>query len=65
MKKQKIMIDAKIASEQINVEKAELAIDAKRQGVKDAATKRVEDNKVDLEVARMMQQQRQSKGDNS
>ena len=65
MKKQKMMIDAKIASEQINVEKAELAIDAKRQGVKDAATKRVEDNKVDLEVARMMQQQRQSKGDNS
>jgi len=49
------MIDAKIASEQINVEKAELAIDAKRQGVKDATAKRVEDNKVDLELARMMQ----------
>ena len=54
-KQQKMMIDAKIASEQINVEKAELAIDAKRQGVKDATAKRVEDNKVDLELARMMQ----------
>tara|TARA_A100001015_G_scaffold124528_1_gene138001 strand:- start:630 stop:1208 length:579 start_codon:yes stop_codon:yes gene_type:complete len=54
-KQQKMMIDAKIASEQISVEKAELAIDAKRQGVKDATAKRVEDNKVDLELARIAQ----------
>jgi hypothetical protein len=52
-----MMIDAKIASEQINVDKAELAIDAKRQGVRDMAAKRVEENKVDLELARMMQAQ--------
>ena len=55
MKQQKMMIDAKIASEQINVDKAELAIDAKRQGVRDMSAKRVEENKVDLELARMMQ----------
>ena len=54
-KQQKMMIDAKIASEQISVEKAELAIDAKRQGVKEATAKRVEDNKVELELARMAQ----------
>jgi hypothetical protein len=54
MKQQKMMIDAKMASEQINLDKAELAIDAKRQGVKDMAAKRVEDNKVDLEVAKIM-----------
>jgi len=52
-KQQKMMIDAKIASEQINVDKAELAIDAKRQGVKEATAKRIEDNKVELELARM------------
>ena len=57
LKAQKMMIDAKIASEQINVDKAELAIDAKRQGVRDMAAKRVEENKVDLELARMMQAQ--------
>jgi len=55
LKAQKMMIDAKIASEQINVDKAELAIDAKRQGVRDMTAKRVEENKVDLELARMMQ----------
>ncbi len=55
LKTQKMMIDAKIASEQINVDKAELAIDAKRQGVRDMTAKRVEENKVDLELARMMQ----------
>ena len=54
-KQQKMMIDAKIASEQISVEKAELAIDAKRQGVKEATAKRIEDNKVELELARMAQ----------
>jgi hypothetical protein len=54
-KQQKIMVDAKIASEQLNIEKAELAIDAKRQGVKDATAKRIEDNKVELELARMAQ----------
>lgn len=55
LKQQKMMIDAKIASEQINVDKAELAIDAKRQGVKDATAKRVEDNKIDLELAKLVQ----------
>lgn len=55
LKQQKMMIDAKIASEQINVDKAELAIDAKRQGVKDAVAKRVEDNKIDLELAKLVQ----------
>ena len=55
------MVDAKVASEQINIEKAELAVDARRQGVKDVAAKRVEDNKVDLEIARLMQ----SKGGNT
>jgi len=54
-KQQKMMVDAKIASEQINIDKAELAIDAKRQGVKDATAKRIEDNKVELELARMAQ----------
>ena len=54
MKQQKMMIDAKMASEQLNIDKAELAIDAKRQGVKDMTAKRVEDNKVDLEVAKIM-----------
>lgn len=54
-KQQKMMVDAKIASEQLNIEKAELAIDAKRQGVKDATAKRIEDNKVELELARMAQ----------
>jgi len=63
MKKQKMMLDAKIASEQVNIEKAELAIDAKRQGVRDATAKRVEDNKVDLELARMAQAQQKPKGD--
>jgi len=54
MKQQKMMIDAKMASEQINIDKAELAIDAKRQGVRDQVAKQVEDNKVDLELARIM-----------
>ena len=54
-KQQKMMVDAKIASEQLNIDKAELAIDAKRQGVKDATAKRIEDNKVELELARMAQ----------
>jgi hypothetical protein len=63
MKQQKMMIDAKIASEQINIDKAELAIDAKRQGVRDATAKRVEDNKLDLELARMMQTQQGPKGE--
>ncbi len=54
-KQQTMMVDAKIASEQLNIEKAELAIDAKRQGVKDATAKRIEDNKVELELARMAQ----------
>jgi len=61
LKQQKMMVDAKVASEQINIEKAELAVDARRQGVKDVAAKRVEDNKVDLEIARLMQ----SKGGNT
>tara|TARA_R110000764_G_scaffold102100_3_gene187563 strand:- start:40 stop:1044 length:1005 start_codon:yes stop_codon:yes gene_type:complete len=55
LKSQKMMIDAKMASEQINIDKAELAIDAKRQGVRDMSAKRVEENKVDLELARMAQ----------
>jgi len=63
-KQQKIILDGKIAAEQINVDKAELAIDAKRQGVRDATAKRVEDNKVELELARMTQAQ-QPKGDSS
>ena len=54
MKQQKMMIDAKIASEQVNIDKAELAIDAKRQGVKDMTAKRVEDNKIDLELAKLL-----------
>jgi hypothetical protein len=58
-KEQKMLIDAKIASEQINIDKAELAIDAKRQGVKEATAKRVEDNKVELELARIAQKERQ------
>jgi len=61
-KQQKMMIDAKVASEQINVDKAELAIDAKRQGVRDATAKRVEENKVDLELARMMQATQKPEG---
>jgi hypothetical protein len=62
LKSQKMMIDAKVASEQINVDKAELAIDAKRQGVRDATAKRVEENKVDLELARMMQATKKPEG---
>ncbi len=60
-KQQKMMVDAKIASEQLNIDKAELAIDAKRQGVKDATAKRIEDNKVELELARMAQANQKSK----
>ena len=63
-KQQKMMIDAKVASEQINVDKAELAIDAKRQGVRDATAKRVEENKVDLEIAKMMQTTQKPEGKN-
>ena len=63
MKQQKIMIDAKTASEQINIDKAELAIDAKRQGVRDQVAKQVEDNKVDLELARIMSTANKSRGD--
>ena len=63
-KQQKMMIDAKVASEQINVDKAELAIDAKRQGVRDATAKRVEENKVDLEIAKMMQTKQKPEGKN-
>ena len=55
MKQQKLTLDAKVASEQINIDKAELAIDAKRQGVKETFAKRVEDNKVDLELAKLRQ----------
>jgi len=63
MKQQKMMIDAKMASEQLNIDKAELAIDAKRQGVKDMTAKRVEDNKVDLEVAKIMAAAQKPRGD--
>ena len=63
MKQQKMMIDAKMASEQLNIDKAELAIDAKRQGVKDMTAKRVEDNKVDLEVAKIMAATQKPRGD--
>ena len=64
LKSQKMMIDAKVASEQINVDKAELAIDAKRQGVRDATAKRVEENKVDLEIAKIMQTTQKPEGKN-
>jgi hypothetical protein len=53
MKQQKMMIDAKMASEQLNIDKAELAIDAKRQGVRDLSAKQTADNKIDLEIAKI------------
>ena len=58
-KEQKLMIDGKIASEEINLKKAELAIDAKRQSVRDISAKRVEDNKIDLELAKLRQSMQQ------
>jgi len=50
---QKMMIDGKIASEQINIKKAELALSAKRQSVLDIANKTTQDNKIDLELAKL------------
>ena len=58
-KEQKLMIDGKIASEEINLKKAELAIDAKRQSVRDISAKRVEDNKIDLELVKLRQSMQQ------
>ena len=54
LKQQKTKIDAKFAFEQLNIDKAELAIDAKRQGVRDQVTKQTEENRIDLEVAKLM-----------
>jgi len=54
LKQQKTKIDAKFAFEQLNIDKAELAIDAKRQGVRDQVSKQTEENRIDLEVAKLM-----------
>jgi hypothetical protein len=62
MKQQKMMIDAKMASEQLNIDKAELAIDAKRQGVRDLSAKQTADNKIDLEIAKIRATSPKSEG---
>jgi len=51
---QKDQVDAMFDAEKLKLDKQELELDAKKEGVRIAATRRHENNKLDLELARMM-----------
>lgn len=55
-RKIKDQAEAMIAVEKINVDKAELAVDAKEKGIRSAAEKQVQDNKLNLELAKLMRE---------
>jgi hypothetical protein len=53
-KSQKDQVDAIFDAEKLKLDKQELELDAKKEGVRVAASRRQENNKLDLELARMM-----------
>jgi len=54
LKAQKNQVDALFDAEKLKLDKQELELDAKKEGVRVAANRRQENNKLDLELARMM-----------
>jgi len=54
LKAQKNQVDALFDAEKLKLDKQELELDAKKEGVRVAASRRQENNKLDLELARMM-----------
>jgi len=51
---QKDQVDAMMNAEKLKLDKQELQLDAQKEGVRLAASRRQENNKLDLEIARMM-----------
>ena len=51
---QKDQVDALMGAEKLKIDQQELQLDAQKEGVRVAASRRQENNKLDLELARMM-----------
>jgi len=56
-KSQKDAIDAALDAEQLKLDQQELAIEAQKDGIKIAISKRTDENKLDVELMRLIEQQ--------
>jgi len=56
-KSQKDAIDATLDAEQLKLDQQELAIEAQKEGIKIAISKRTDENKLDVELMRLIEQQ--------
>ena len=56
-KSQKDAIDAALDAEQLKLDQQELAIEAQKEGIKMAISKRTDENKLDIELMRLIEQQ--------
>ena len=56
-KSQKDAIDAALDAEQLKLDQQELAIEAQKEGIKIAISKRTDENKLDVELMRLIEQQ--------
>ena len=54
LKAQKNQVDAVLDAEKIKLDRQELELDAQKEGVRVAASRRKDNNKLDLEIAKMM-----------
>ena len=54
LKAQKNQVDAMLDAEKLKLDQKELELDAQKEGVRVAASRRKDNNKLDLELAKMM-----------